>query len=182
VTLDCLKGLIGLSEQVEIVPSGLYVVALPGISLANITKIADKNEQADSRYEPDPQAVFNDCEKRAILRFRNAFIAAMSKCWHLNDLDVAECIICEYRARLATSLWWYMGHEIMVERVSSDRLNRFTTLDKKKAVELRDEMFDTATVELENLVKGLNPNSSGCIPDDDPVACGNIVTTVTSLP
>jgi hypothetical protein len=182
MTLDCLKGMIGLSAQVATVPSGLYVVTLPGISLFNITKIADRTEQINAQNNPDPQVVFDECEQRAILSFRNAFIAAMSKCWHLNDLDVAECLICENKDRLITSLWWWVGHEVLNERVSSNRLNRFTTIDREKAIELRAEYYERANVELENLVKGIDPNSSNCVPDDEPVRCSNTVTTVTSMP
>ena len=93
--LDCLKGLIGLSREVATSETGLYIVTLPGISLFNITKIADKTEQINTQNEPDPAVVFDECEERAILTFRNAFIGAMSDCWHLNDLDAAECLICE---------------------------------------------------------------------------------------
>ena len=174
--LSCLQNLIGLSSEVATSDSGLYVVELPGISLKNITKIADKHEHVDALNEPDPIAVFKDCEKRAIGRFRNAFIAAMSDCWHLNDLDVAECLICEHKFRLATSLWWYIGHELMVERVSSDRLNRFTTIDFEKAEELREEMFKTAEYELVNLVKGIDPNKSTCA--KKLVRPANIITKV----
>lgn len=182
MTLDCLKGLIGLSDKVATSPTGLYVVTLPGISLFNIAKIADKTDQVSARGEADPQIVFDECEQRAILSFRNAFIAAMSTCWHLNDLDIAECIICENKDRLATSLWWYIGHEILVERSSSDRLNRFTTLEKSKAMDLSQTYFERANFELENLVKGLDPNNSDCVPTDEPIECGNIITTVISLP
>jgi len=173
---DCLQNLIGLSPAVTTSESDLYVVTLPGISLFNITKIADKTEQINGSNEPDPVVVYQECEQRAILTFRNAFIGAMSDCWHLNDLDVAECLICEYKRRLATALWWFIGHEIMVERVSSDRLNRFTTIDRKKAAEIRDEMFERAEYELKNLVRGIDPNNSDCA--DEPVQTSNIISKV----
>jgi len=179
MTLDCLKGLIGLSKAVATSESDLYVVTLPGISLFNITKIADKTEQVNTSNEPDPIVVFNECEQRAILTFRNAFIGAMSECWHLNDLDVAECLICENKKRLATALWWFVGHELMVERVSSDRLNRFTTIDRKKAGELRDDMFQRAELELNNLIKGLDPNKSDCA--EKPVQCADIMFKVLPI-
>ena len=177
--LNCLQGLIGLSRDVATSDSNLYVVTLPGISLFNLTKIADKREQINAENEPDPVVVFQECEQRAVLTFRNAFIGAMSDCWHLNDLDVAECLICEHKFRLATALWWFIGHELMVERVSSDRLNRFTTIDRKKAGEIRDEMFKRAEFELQNLVKGLDPNKSGC--SKQPVECANIITKVLPI-
>ena len=177
--LDCLKGLIGLSREVATSESGLYVVTLPGISLFNITKIADKTEQINTANEPDPIVVFDECEDRAIGTFRNAFISAMSDCWHLADIDVAECLICENKKRLATALWWFVGHELMVERVSSDRLNRFTTIDRKKAAELRDDMFKRAEFELTNVTKGIDPNKSEC--SEEPIRCSNIITKVLPI-
>ena len=177
--LDCLIGLIGLSPAVETCESNLYVVNLPGISLHNLTKIADKTEQVNTSNEPGAAAVFAECEQRAVLTFRNAFIGAMSECWQLADIDLAECIICENKNRLATALWWYIGHELMTERVFSDRLNRFTTIDRKKAGELRDEMFKRAEYELRNVVKGLDPNKSGC--SEKPIQCRNIVTKVLPI-
>ena len=177
--LDCLKNYVGLSREVAISESDLYVVTLPGISLHNITKIADRTEQTDFDKKPDPTVVFSECEDRAIGTFRNAFIGAMSDCWHLADLDVAECLICEHKRRLATALQWFIGHELMVERASSDRLNRFTTIDRKKAEELRGEMFQRAEYELKNVAKGIDPNKSDCA--EEPVPCANIITKVLPI-
>ena len=160
--LACLKGLIGLHKDYWISGSGLYVNTLPGISVHNIRKIADKTEQIDAERHPDPKIVFEECEERAIIQFRGTFIAAMAECWNLFDLDVAECLICKLKNKLATSLWWYIGHEIMVERIGSDRLNRFTTIDTKKAENLRDEMLQRADYILQSTVRGIDPNTSDC--------------------
>ena len=177
--LDCLQNLIGLSPEVTTVESDLYVVHLPGISLCNITKIADKTEQINALNEPDPVVVFQECERRAILSFRNSFIAAMSECWNMSDLYVSECLICENKMRLATALWYFVGHELMVERYFSDRLNRFTTIDRKKADELRKELFNRAILELQNTIKGIDPNKSDCA--KKPVECSNIIVKVLPI-
>jgi len=172
--LECLKGLIGLSAQVATCDSGLYVVDLPGISLSNIEKIADRKSGEDV----DPSVVFEQCERRALLSFRNAFIASMCDCWSI-DLDIAECLLCEYKSRLATALWWFVGYEILVERVSSDRLNRYTTMDRKKASELSAVFLERAETELKNLVRGLDPNKSSCV--EEHMHCAEFITKVTPI-
>ena len=171
--LDCLKGYIGLSEQVATCESGLYVVALPGISLYNIEKIADKTDNADAIV------VFQECENRALLTFRNSFIAAMCECWSTSDRDVVDCLLCENKERLASALWWYIGHEILTERIYSDRLNRFTTLDRKKASELREEFWGRAEIEMRNIVRGIDPSKSACL--EEPVRCSEFITFVTPI-
>jgi hypothetical protein len=159
--MDCLQGYIGLSAQVATVESHLYVVTLPGISLYNLAKIADKTEQA-SNHQPNVQIVFDECEQRAIHTFVSAFTAAMNECYHLSDIDIIECLLCANKRKLGVALWYYIGHEVMIERLSTDRLNRFTTLDLKKAKELRDLFIDRAEYELSMAVKGIHPYDGGC--------------------
>lgn len=155
--MDCLKGYIGLSVQVGTAESSLYACTLPGISLYNLDKIADKSEQADA------SGVFPDCEQRAVQTFRSAFTAALNECYKVADVEVVECLICESKPKLAVALWYYIGHELMVERIASDRLNRFTTVDLKKAKELRDFFIDRAEYELNIAVKGVDIGGSECV-------------------
>jgi hypothetical protein len=176
--MDCLKGYIGLSAQVATVESDLYVVTLPGISLYNLEKIADKTEQSVNS-QPSAQIVFNECEQRAIHTFTSAFTAALNECYHLSDMAVIRCIICENREKLAVALWYFIGHEIMVERTATDRLNRFTTIDLKKAKELRDLFLDRAEYELAAAVKGINPHDSDCV--EAPVECREMIRTVLPI-
>jgi hypothetical protein len=176
--MDCLKGYIGLSVQVATAESNLYVVTLPGISLHNITKIADKTEQTSDNL-PSAQIVFNECEQRAIQTFVSAFTAAFNECYRLSDIDTIKCIICENKQKIAVALWYYIGHEIMIERTSTDRLNRFTTIDLKKAKELRDLLIDRAEYELSAAVKGINPHDSDCV--EAPLECKEMIKTVSPI-
>jgi len=177
--MDCLQGYIGLSVGVAPVESNLYVVTLPGISMHNLEKIADKTEQVTADHKPDAGIVFAECEQRAIRTFTSAFTAGLNECYHLSDIHVIECIICANKPKIAVALWYFIGHEIMIERLSTDRLNRFTTIDLKKAKELRDLFIDRAEYELLAAVKGINPNDSECV--QKPVECVEIIRTVLPI-
>jgi hypothetical protein len=176
--MDFLKGYIGLSAQVATAESNLYVVTLTGISLHNIEKIADKKEQASDNL-PNAQIVFDECEQRAIQTFISAFTAEFNECYHLSDIDIIKCIICANKRKIAVALWYYIGHEIMIERTATDRLNRFTTIDLKKAKELRDLFIDRAAYELTVAVKGIDPYAGGCV--DAPLECKETIRTVSPI-
>jgi hypothetical protein len=156
--MDCLRGYIGISLAVGEAESGLYLTELSGITLNSLEKIAERQTE-----QPDFEAVFRDCEKRAILSFKAAFTARINECFHICRMDIVECLVCEYRERLAPALWYAIGAETMIERQGSDRLNRFTTIDRKKAGELQKFFEDRYDYELGNAVKSINPNASGCI-------------------
>jgi hypothetical protein len=145
------------------------VSALPGISKYNLGKIADKTKYADADGEPDAPVLFGVCESRAIQTFFSAFTAAINTHYRLCDLDVISCLVCENKNKLGIALMYYIGHEIMVERVASDRLNRFTTVDLDKAKELRADFLERAEYELNTAVKGINPNAGECAADVAPV-------------
>jgi hypothetical protein len=159
--MNCLRGYIGISPQVGEVESGLYLTELSGITLNNLEKIAEKQEE-----QTDYTAVFADCEKRAILSFKAAFTARINDCYHICDSEIVACLICEYRERLAPALWYAIGAETMIERQGSDRLNRFTTLDRKKAGDLQKFFEERYDYELTNAVRSINPNASSCIEPD----------------
>jgi len=173
--MDCLNGYIGMSSKTYIestdpdfVHSGLFVDALPDISLNLISKLTDSEDN-------DLNDLWSMIEKRAILKFRTFFINAINQCYKINKVDICECIICENVTLLSTSLWYLMGAEVMFERYSSSRLNRFTTIDKPKAKELRDEFMDIFNRELAVAVAGIDIVESLCTPDEG-VPCNNFLS------
>lgn len=172
--MECLTGYIGLSESVGKVESGLYLNALPGVSLNSVNGIANR-EQVD--YE----GVFKEVEQRAINKFRTFFTRELNNCFRISKREIVECLICENRALLAVSLWYLMGAELMIERINSERKNRFTTVEKKEAQDLRDEFMDTFFQELSTAVSGIDINNSPCMIDED-IECTNIVTFKYELP
>jgi hypothetical protein len=175
----CLKGYIGLSARVAAVESNLYVDTLPGISLNNLSKIADKTDQFGNEGEPDAKKVFDECEDNAIQTFISAFIAGINECYCISDTDVINCIICANKTKLGVALRYYIAHELMIERTVSDRLNKYTTIDLKKAKELRDMFIDRAQYELQIAVKGINPHDGDCT--EVPIEHREMIKTVLPI-
>lgn len=152
---DCLVGFIGLSNNVSgEVPSGLYADALPDISEAQIEKLVDG--------EKDIKELWQEIERRAILKFRTFFIRAVNESHKISDKNKCECLICEHKDLLATSLWYLLGEEIMIQRSNSSRLNTYTTIDKAKAKDMRVEFHDAFVRELETAVHGIDIHASSC--------------------
>lgn len=166
--MNSLYGYIGLSSKVSSATSGLYVDALPDVSLNMLDKLTDaEGESVDDLWET--------IEKRAILKFRTLFINSVNRCHRISKVDVCECLIEENHAIIATSLWYLLGAELMFERTSSARLNRFTTIDKAKARELRNSFMDIFTDELEVAVNSIDVHSTACT--DEVIQEKNIITT-----
>jgi hypothetical protein len=157
--MDALKGVIGIKEGTG-EQASLYVCALPGISFDNLSKIADADQT-------DIAGIWKDVEPRALRRFRTAFVAFMNNRYHICTPSVMDCLIEEHKELLIVALWYLCGAELMVERVNSDRLNRFTTIDRKKATELRDYFFEEFDIEIKQAVSSINPNTSSCMPQGE---------------
>lgn len=70
-------------------------------------------------------------------------------------------------ARLSnfTSPWWYLlGAELMIERIYSERINRFTTVNLKQAQELRIEFEHQFENELDAALRGIHQlTQDGCV-------------------
>lgn len=132
--LSCFIDFVGLSYCAGIYEqpgSGLYLNSLPGISIESIDKIAD-SEQVTYL------GVWDDVQKSAVAQFRIDVLAEIKKCFKLDrDCDY-DALICA-NAEILVQAWKYLlGVWLMIFRINSTRLNRFTTIDAKKAEELRD--------------------------------------------
>lgn len=155
--LDCLTGFIGLDGCGVTEPaSGLFINSLPGITLKRVDSIAD-HEQVTYK------GVWQDVEKRAILRFRTQLMTQLNKCYQINERETVECIACEFKELLATPLWYLLGHELMIETIYSDRVNRYTTIDKAQAEELRDYYMAEFEKEIQAAVQGIDVENSDCV-------------------
>ena len=164
--LDCLFGFIGLESSVSgAVPSGLYLDALPDINLLNTGKIDDNNN-----YEK----VFADVEKRSILKFRSLFISEFNNCNKMYKREVIDCLICSNKELLAEALCYLMGAEMLQERLGSNRINRFTTVDRTKTKELQASFLEEFYRQLHTAVLGIDLESSECFESEQP-ECRNIV-------
>ena len=160
--LECLKGYVGISpgiclaDDAEDPGSGLFLTDLPGISLQNIEAIADQEQK-------NFLGVCAVVEKRTLLKFRSAVLVEINKCFCISDITVIDCLVCGSPELFGMPLWYLMGAELCYERMYSDAINRFTTIDKKRASELRNDFLIDFQTELANAMKGIDLNESDCI-------------------
>lgn len=132
--LTCLTGYVGLQNcggVYEIPESGLYINTLPGISLESIDKIADSEQITYA-------GVWNDAQTEAAVRFRIDFIAEVTKCYKISTDCDYDAMICANKEVLVNAWRYLLGNQLMIFRLYTSRLNRFTTIDKEQAAELRD--------------------------------------------
>lgn len=169
--LTCFIDHIGLSycEGVYNAPaSGIYLNSLPGINIESIDKIAD-SEQITYL------GVWDDVQKSAVAQFKLDVISEMTKCYKLNrDCDYEE-LICENIEELTLAWKYFLGVWLMIFRLTSDRVNRWTTVQRDEARELKDFY----QIEYEKALKqGVQlMNTSTCCLD-----CGSNPEVVTWLP
>ena len=153
--LDELKGYIGLKSDGDTeAQSGLYVDALPDITLSVIEKIATNAEE-------DGCETWDRIETRAILKFRTLFINEVNKCHKINDIGICECLIISNKEALATSLWYLLGAEVMLTRGASSRINS-ATIDRNKPKELRQYFEEQFQKELSVAVHSIDVHNSEC--------------------
>lgn len=132
--MDCLIGYIGLSYCPGIYEqpgSGIYLNSLPGISIQSIDAIAD-SEQITYL------GVWADVQSSAVAQFRIDVISELNKCFQLNRSCDYTTMICENRDILIQAWKYLLGVHLMIFQLNSDRLNRYTTVDKKQAEELKN--------------------------------------------
>lgn len=130
--MSCLTNYIGLNGCSGNAPaSGLYINSLPGISLESIDKIADSEQVT---Y----QGVWADVQVEAWARFYVDVINELTKCYQLQPYCDYEAIICVNKQKLVNAWRYLLGNQLMLFRLYTTRLNRFTTVDAKQAAELRD--------------------------------------------
>ena len=88
-----------------------------------------------------------------------------------------ENVVCANKQLFANALWYYHGAELMIERLFSERLNKYTTIDLKRAEQLQKYFADTAANELAGVLDGVNMVSWDCCID-----CNEQVQLVHQLP
>ena len=166
--LQELKGYIGLSSEESKAESGLYVDALPDISLQVLENIANE----------DSEVTWSQIEDRAILKLRTLFIKEVNKCHKIAKIDVCECLITSNKEILATALWYLLGAEVMLTRGASSRIN-MATIDRNKPKELRAYFEDQFKQELATAVAGIDIHASDCIDEDVPA--NDVITFQTPV-
>jgi len=88
-----------------------------------------------------------------------------------------ENVVCANKQMVANALLYAHGAELMIERIFSDRLNKYTTIDLKRAQELQKYFAQTAAEELAAVLDGINMVTWDCCID-----CNDQVQLVHQLP
>jgi hypothetical protein len=169
--LNCFIDYIGLSYCAGVYEqpgSGLYLNSLPGISIESIDKIAD-SEQVTYL------GVWADVQSSAVAQFRIDIMAELNKCFKLERGCDYDTQICANAERLVHAWKYCLGVWLMIFKINSPRLNRFTTIDVKKAEELKD--FYQVEYEKALTQAVLLMDTSECC-----MQCGGNPETVTWLP
>lgn len=130
--MECLIDYIGLrycgNEEPE---SGVFINSLPGISIESIDKIATSDQVTFL-------GVWADVQKEAATIFYTDFIEKLSTCYKLAPYCDYEEMICLNKRKLLNAWKYLLGNQMMIFRLYTTRLNRFTTIDSDQAKELKD--------------------------------------------
>lgn len=130
--MDCLTGYIGLKVcGDETSASGMFINSLPGISLESIDKIAESEQITYA-------GVWADVQAEAAVRFYVDVVTEITKCYSITPYCDYEDIICDNKLKLAVAWRYLLGNQLMIFRLYTTRLNRFTTIDLEQAAQLRD--------------------------------------------
>lgn len=73
-----------------------------------------------------------------------------------------ENLVCCTKKKFAYAWQLCLGTELMVERITTDRLNRYTTIDLKKGQTLRNEFDSEFKAQLESTLKGISIDQNDC--------------------
>lgn len=151
----------------------LFINDLPGISLENISALVNDEQKTFL-------GLWNNIVLRTMKKFEILVKAKLNQCYKLTDKTVVQCLVCEQKDLFDVCLWYLHGTEVMIERTSSDEMNRYTTIDLDKAEKLKAEYYLEFQGALDDAVQSLNPSESDCV--EKCLECNDSVKWVTQIP
>lgn len=167
--LECLRDYIGLRLcSDDVVTSGLYINSLTGISI-QMMEASAKSEQATVRL------LWNETQEEAYHRFYVDFIMELSKCYEMTPYCDYDEIICANLKVLSKAWRYLLGHQLILYRLFSPRVNFFTSIRREEADELAallEKDYEKALKQAANLV-----DVSACC-----LNCGGNPDIVTWIP
>jgi hypothetical protein len=129
-------------------PSGLFINKdLPGVTLESIDKIANSEQLTFL-------GVWSDVQDRGIRKFRIRVKSGYKELF--NKCDIDDDWFCDNREAMALPLLYFLGSELMFERLYSSRINRYTTIDKEKASQLKTEFDNEFIIQLKDALEIIN--------------------------
>jgi hypothetical protein len=111
--------------------SGVYINSLPGLNIESIDKIAD---QEQINYI----GVWADVQANALQQFRLDLMTEMQKCYQIDKDCDYDALFCDNIDTLTQPWKYLLGIWILLYRINSNRMNRFTTVGIEQAKELKD--------------------------------------------
>lgn len=175
--MNCLKNFIQIEgctapaynyevEDVAQPPSGLFINRDLPISLEEIDKIADSEQETFL-------GLWDELQDRAIKKFINRVKAGYKELFGICFLD--DDWFCDNRVKLAHALLYYLGMEIMIEKIYSTRINRYTrSFDIRRAQEMRADFQAEFYIQLKDALELIN--------DGNKQESGDVFTYVEVLP
>jgi hypothetical protein len=132
--LPCLLNYIGLSYcesgVYETPDSGIFLNTLPGMSIESIDKIATPEQITYLK-------VWNDVQLSAIPDFRSDVIAEIMRCYAIDCECDYDKMICDNINLLTQSFKYKLAIWLLIYRINTNRVNRYTTIDLQSAKDLR---------------------------------------------
>lgn len=134
--MKCFKDFIGLTlcygaGVYDVPPSGVYINSLPGLQVESIDKIATEEQITYL-------GVWEDVQTAAIGQLKVDVLYELKKCYSLNTECDLEVLICDNKEMLIQAYKYLLGVWLLIFRINSNRLNRYTTVDLAQAKELKD--------------------------------------------
>ena len=77
-------------------------------------------------------------------------------------------LVCASKSLFSTALWYLLGAELMTERIYTDRINAYTTVDRKKSKELLGLFEQRYADEMDLIVEGISLKTTDCCLECDP--------------
>lgn len=125
-------------------PSGLFINRDLPISLEMIDKIADSEQQTFLGVWEEVQTIGI---RKFLIRVRAGYKELFNAC------NLEDAWFCDNKEYLALPLLYFLGAELMYARIYSSRINRYTTVDAKKARELKSDFDSQFLTELKSALE-----------------------------
>lgn len=136
-------------------PSGLFInVDLP-ITLDRLEKMkeADQSDIAEMWDEIQARAI-----KKFVIRVKLGYRELFGVC------NLTDDWFDKNKDNLAVPLLYYLGSELMFEQMFSTRVNRYTTIDREKATEMKASFDKEFSIQLKaalEIIEGSHKGESG---------------------